>query len=145
MVFGGLNSHSGASVTGRFVSCESKKASRSEGKKSILREGREKGLAERHLFKAFTHISLIASAGDVRHRKEGINRMNLSLSVSTSSIFLLYHSTVISINFPTNVSKTFHLLFTVSVTSLFFLTRSMPLFLVQKLRASQKDIIFNHK
>lgn len=120
MVFGGLNSHSGASVTGRFVSCESKKAGRSEGKKSILRKGREKGLPERHLFKAFTHISLIASAGDVRHRKEGINRMNLSLSVSTSSIFLLYHSTVISINFPTNVSKTFHLLFTVSVTSLFF-------------------------
>lgn len=70
------------------------------GKKSILREGREKGLPERHLFKAFTHISMIASAGDVRRRKEGINRMKLSLSVSTISIFLLYHSTVISINFP---------------------------------------------
>lgn len=118
MVFGGLNSHSGASVTGRFVSCESKKAGRSERGKKHSQRRKGKGLPERHLFKAFTHISLIASAGDVRHRKEGINRTNLSLSVSTISIFLLYYSTVISINFPTNVSKTFHLLFTVSITSL---------------------------
>lgn len=117
MVFGGLNSHSGASVTGRFVSCESKKAGRSEREKSILREGREKG-SQKGIFSRLSHFSLIASAGDVRHRKEGINRMNLCLSVSTISIFLLYHSTVISINFPTNVSKTFHLLFTVSITSL---------------------------
>lgn len=79
MVFGGLNSHSGASVTGRFVSCESKKAGRSERGKKPSERRKGKGLPERHLFKASTHISLIASAGDVRQK--GRHKSNESLSI----------------------------------------------------------------
>lgn len=132
MVFGGLNSHSGASVTGRFVSCESKAGRQKQGGKKAFsgKEGGKRALRKAS-FQGF-HTYLIDCLCRSCETRKGRHKSNTSLSICLHHFFfLLYLSTVTSINFPTNVSKRFHLLFSASMTSLFFniiMSRSMPCF-----------------
>lgn len=122
MVFGGLNSHSGASVTGRFVSCESKAGRQKQGeggRGGILREGRGKRALRKASFQGFQTF-LIDCLCRRCETREGRHKSNKSLSICLYYFsFLLYLSTVTSINFPTNLSKRFYLLFSVYDISLF--------------------------
>lgn len=147
MVFGGLNSHSGASVTGRFVSCKSKGGRQKQGgKKAFSGKEGEKWALRKASFQGF-HTYLIDCLCRSCETRKGRHKSNTSLSICLHHFFfLLYLSTVTSINFPTNMSKRFHLLFSASMTSLFLISSCLGQYHVfWRGNASQKHILlFNY-